>query len=235
MACKNVAITHQVVFTFTAQLGTILRVDPFEMYLKHSRESARADQGMSYQPKKAAQLIAALILKSAGNSINILKAIKLVYLADRESIRRYGFPILDEDRYSMPNGPVNSTTYRHVNGEVDLQACGWSDYLEDRANHKIALAKPGLSIDDLEELSDADVECIDRVWSDFGHMDQWQLVDWTHNPDNVPEWEDPNGGSIKIPYRRILNAVGVENADEVEAIIKAQREIDAAFDQARVH
>lgn len=208
---------------------------PLEIYLSTQRSRQFADLGMSYQPKKAAQLIAALILKGAGNSINILKAVKLVYLADRESIRRFGLPILDEDRYSMPHGPVNSTTYRHVNGEVDLQTCGWSDYLEDRANHKIALAQPGLSLDDLDELSDADIECIDSVWGEFGHMDQWQLVEWTHNPDNVPEWEDPNGGSIKIPYRRILNAVGVENADEVDATVEALREIDLAFDLARVH
>lgn len=190
---------------------------------------------MSYQPKKAAQLIAALILKGQGKSINILKAVKLVYLADRESIRRHGFPILDEDRYSMPHGPVNSMTYRHLNGEMDLQACGWSEVLEDRANHNIALAQPGVSEDDLDELSDADLACIEQVWSDFGHMDQWALVAWTHNPDNVPEWEDPNGGSQKIPYRRILQALGVDNPDELEEAMKAQREIDLAFELARVH
>lgn len=190
---------------------------------------------MSYQPKKAAQLIAALILKGPGNAINILKAVKLVYLADRESIRRFGFPILDEDRYSMPHGPVNSVTYRHINGEVDLHACGWSEVLEDRANHKIALANHNLSEEDLDELSDADLACVESVWAEFGHMSQWDLVDWTHNPDNVPEWEDPSGGSIKIPYRRILQALGVENADEIEAVMSAQRDIDAAFDAARVH
>jgi len=189
---------------------------------------------LTYQPKKAAQLIAALILKGGSNSINILKAVKLVYLADRESIRRHGFPILDEDRYSMPNGPVNSLTYRHINGEVDLRACGWSDVLEDRANHKIALAR-AMTEDDLDELSDADLACVEQVWAQFGHMDKWDLVEWTHNPDNVPEWEDPNGGSTKIPYRRILQALGVENADEVEATLAAQREIDLAFERARVH
>ncbi len=190
---------------------------------------------MSYQPKKAAQLIAALILKGQGTSINILKAVKLVYLADRESIRRFGFPILDEDRYSMPLGPVNSMTYRHINGEIDLAACGWSDVLEDKANHKIALSNDQISFDDLDELSDADLDCVDAVWTEFGHMTQWQLVDWTHDAANVPEWEDPNGGSIKIPFRRILQALGVENADELDAVMKAQREIDLAFDEARVH
>lgn len=190
---------------------------------------------MGYQPKKAAQLIAALILKGQGASINVLKAVKLVYLVDRESIRQTGFPVLDEDRYSMPLGPVNSLTYRHINGEYDLEACGWADVLQDKANHNMALARRDMTLDDLEELSEADLSCVDEVWNKFGHMDQWQLVEWTHNPENVPEWEDPNGGSNKIPYRRILQALGVENADELEEAQIAQNKIDEAFALARVH
>lgn len=190
---------------------------------------------MTYEPKKAAQLIAALILRGQAKYINILKAVKLVYLADRESIRQYGFPILEEDRYSMPHGPVNSMTYRHLNGEMDLQTCGWSEVLRDRANHNIALTNPNLTEAELDELSDADLACVEKVWAEFGHMTQWQLVDWSHDPTNIPEWEDPAGGSTKIPYRRILQALGVENVDELEFEMRAQKEIDNAFEQARIH
>lgn len=189
---------------------------------------------MSYEPKKAAQLIAALILKAGGETINLLKAVKLVYLIDRESIRRYGFPVLDEPRVSMPRGPVNSTTYSHINGEYDLEACGWSEILQDRANHKIALAHQGVAFDDLDELSDADLECVEAVWAQFGHMSQWDLVDWTHNPKNIPEWEDPNGGSTVIPLQRILHSVGVENAEDFADVSKAMKAADRAFESARV-
>lgn len=96
-----------------------------------------------YNPVKAAQVIAYLALKTPGKSLDILKSVKLVYLADRESIARYGAPILNERRESMPHGPVNSQTYSHMNGEHDLDACGWSTFLEDRANHQIA-AKDGI-------------------------------------------------------------------------------------------
>ena len=65
---------------------------------------------MTYEPKKAAQLIAYLILKSGQDRLYVLKTIKLVYLVDRESIKRFGFPVLDEKRCSMPHGPVNSMT-----------------------------------------------------------------------------------------------------------------------------
>lgn len=42
---------------------------------------------MSYEPRKAAQLIVYLILKSGGPALNVLKAVKLVYMIDRESIK----------------------------------------------------------------------------------------------------------------------------------------------------
>lgn len=190
---------------------------------------------MSYEPRKAAQLIASLILKTGGQSLNVLKAVKLVYLADRESFKRFGFPILDEARMSMPHGPVNSSTYSHINGEVDLKECGWADYLEDRAGHMIALADKSISVDDLDELSEADLECVEAVWQKFGKMDQWQIRDWTHNPDNVPEWEDPNGTSNAIPLRRILKLVGVENSEQVLEITDAMKSVDAAFKAARLH
>ncbi|MCK8779102.1 Panacea domain-containing protein [Rhizobium sp. NTR19] len=190
---------------------------------------------MSYEPRKAAQLIASLILKTGGHSLNVLKAVKLVYLVDRESIKRYGFPVLEENRVSMPHGPVNSSTYSHINGEYDLDECGWSDFLEDRAQHRIALTDSRITVDDLDELSDADLACVDAVWETFGAMDQWQLRDWTHDPKNVPEWEDPNGGSAVIPMQRILNSVGVENADEFLQLSDSFKAIDRAFEAARVH
>jgi uncharacterized phage-associated protein len=190
---------------------------------------------MSYEPRKAAQLIAYLILKAGGQPINVLKAVKLVYLVDRESIRTFGFPVLDEKRCSMPHGPVNSLTYSHINGEYDLDIGGWSDFLEDREHHTIGLAKPHISGDDLDELSDADIACADTVWQDFGHMTQWQLRDWTHDPRNVPEWEDPNGGSTVIPLQRILHAVGVPNAEEFDETASSFRSIDKAFEKARAH
>src|SRR5689334_22344034 len=132
----------------------------------------------AFNARKSAQVIAFFISKSGASSINVLKAIKLVYLGDRRSIGKFGFPILDETRVSMPRGPVNSTTYRHVAGEVDLDECGWSEFLEARAQHQIG-AKRIFSENDLDELSEADIQCLEEVWNEFGHMDQWQLVDYT--------------------------------------------------------
>ncbi len=190
---------------------------------------------MSYEPRKAAQLVAYLILKAGGQALNVLKAVKLVYLVDRESIKNFGFPVLEEKRCSLPHGPVNSLTYGYIAGDYDPDNCGWSEFLRDRENHNIALAQQGITADDLDELSEADIACADAVWERFGHMTQWQLRDWTHDPRNVPEWEDPNGGSTEIPLQRILHAVGVADAEEFADLAKSFHAVDRAFEKARVH
>ncbi|WP_445491031.1 Panacea domain-containing protein [Rhodopseudomonas sp. RCAM05734] len=186
----------------------------------------------AFNARKSAQVIAFLISKSGATSINVLKAIKLVYLGDRCSIEKFGFPILDETRVAMPRGPVNSTTYSHVNGEFDLDACGWSEFLEDRAQHQIG-ARRAFELDELDELSDADIECLDEVWGRFGHMNQWQLVDYTHDRSNVPEWEDPNGSSKPIPLERIMTLLSIGNADAQAALVEDHRHIDRVFSSLR--
>jgi len=185
----------------------------------------------TFNARKAAQVVAYFACKSAHKRINVLKAVKLVYLADRVSMAKSGFPIIDDDdRVSMPNGPVNSITYRFINGEREDSE--WSAILRDRANHELSV-KVDAPLNDWDELSDADIGCLESVWAEFGHMDQWQLVDWTHEKKNVPEWEDPNGSSYKIPLRRIFLALGIENAEEQETLIEDHRNIKNLMDSLR--
>ncbi len=175
-----------------------------------------------YNSAKAAQIIAYLALKSKARSINMLKAIKLVYISDREALKRLGMPMLDEPRASLPHGPVNSRTYDNAKGEIE--DARWSAILDDRANHMIGV-KQGIVVDDLDELSDAEVEVLDSVWEKFGGMTQWQLVDWTHKSENIPEWEDPNGSSNPIPLERLLHAVGIENTTEYAQFLRDQESV----------
>ncbi len=182
-----------------------------------------------YNPIKAAQIIAYFAMQCETKSISILKAIKLVYLSDRTSIEKWGFPILDEVRVSMPHGPVNSFTYSHISGEHDLEKCGWSKFLTDKADHEVSVADL-ISFDDLDALSEADIECLEQVWSEFGEMGRFELRDWTHNPNNIPEWEDPGSGSKSIPLKRIMISLGMKNIDNQIETICDHENIDRLFD-----
>lgn len=184
---------------------------------------------MAYNARKAAQTIAFFAMKNGPQPLAVIKAVKLVYLADRESVRRYGFPIQDEDRVSMKHGPVNSETYAMINGERDPRESGWADFLRDRDDHNLSLARDGLTEDDLDELSEADIEVLDTVWDQFGGMSKWQLRDWTHVRANVPEWEDPGSTSMLIPLERMMSCLGVHNVEEQAALVRDLDHVDTLF------
>jgi hypothetical protein len=85
----------------------------------------------------------------------------------------------------------------------------------------------------LDELSEADIQCLEQVWAEFGGMTQWELVRYTHDRKNVPEWEDPNGSSNPIPLERIMTLLGIENADEQAALVEEHRQIDSVLESLR--
>lgn len=185
-----------------------------------------------FDERKAAQA-AACLLHKAGGSLPLLKLMKLMYLAERLSLQRYGDTITGDAFVSMPNGPVLSMTYDHMNGSLQSKDGGWDTWISDRENYSVGLRDQSMvrtPEDDLLALSDTDLECLQEVWAKFGHWDKWALVNHTHS-EACPEWEDPRGSSRPIPPGRLLKALGYK-PEQVEALTKRlheQRYINAAF------
>jgi uncharacterized phage-associated protein len=181
-----------------------------------------------FNERKAAQ-IAAWFLRRQGGRMAHLKLIKLMYLADRQAMDEYGFPITGDLAVSMPHGPVLSMTLNYVNGDIESGEDGWEAWISDRADHEIALRERPAGRDALDELSDADIGVLETTWRRFGAMTKWQLRDYTH--DHCPEWQDPQGSSIPIPYERIFEALGrsKEAAAQLAERIKEQQAVERTF------
>lgn len=176
-----------------------------------------------FNDKKAAQVVA-FFCEKEGGAIDVLKVVKLVYLADRQFMDECGFPITNDRHVSMPHGPANSLTLNFIDG--NLESADWNGLVSDRANYQVALAR-SLTDDDTDELSDAEVDCMEAVWRRFGHMTKYQIRDWTHQ--NCPEWEDPHGSSTDIPLERTLRFLGVENPSMYAARVEVGREFRSAL------
>jgi uncharacterized phage-associated protein len=182
-----------------------------------------------FSPSKVAQMAAFFASKQKGGLINVMKVIKLMYLSDRESMRRFGGPISFDYMVSMNNGPVLSQTLNLINGDVSRAAAAeWDEWISDRADHDIAV-KCDVTRADLDQLSNADIEILDWAWTKFGHMDQWQLSEYTHK--NCPEWKYPKGSMLPIKEAELLMHLG-KSREEAAAIaddIQTERELDQAF------
>jgi uncharacterized phage-associated protein len=175
-----------------------------------------------FKVRKAAQVVAYFAI-AEGGAINVLKLTKLVYLAEREFVRRYDALMLNDRLVSMPHGPVNSMTYNYIDGCEDQRA-DWDRFVSDRANHDVAVADPALSVHDLDELSEAELGVLGDVYAQFRAYSGFQLRDYTHQ--HCPEWEDPQGSSAPIPLERLLKFLNKPKAAEIARAIEAERALD---------
>jgi uncharacterized phage-associated protein len=184
---------------------------------------------MQFSEMKAAQ-VAAFFLHRAGGRLEILKLMKLMYLAERASYQKFGEPMIGDKLVSMDNGPALSITLNHMNRFLPSGPEGWETWVSDRNDYVLALNREVRDPkDDLLELSDAELELLDSVWTQYGGYGSFPLAELTH--EICPEWEDPHGNSLPITQSRLLRSLGFDpqTAKELEERIESNRHIDLAF------
>ena len=180
-----------------------------------------------YSEAKVAQMAAYLLMRRNGK-MSHLKLMKLLYLADREAIRRYGISISEDHAVSMDHGPVLSMTLDYMNGCARSEQGGWESWISDKENHEVSLVQD-VDVDALDELSQADIEVLESVWQQFGKMGRWEIRDWTHK--NCAEWQDPKKSMLPIKRESIYRAVNHtdEATREYLADIDRASGVDAIF------
>ncbi len=180
-----------------------------------------------FNERRVAQMAAYLLDRGKGR-MKYLKLMKLLYLVDRESMKRHGHPISGDRYVSMDHGPVLSNTLNLINGAVKFQERGWDHWIADKADYAVSL-KRKTSREALDELSDADIDVLHDIFAKFGKMSQWDLVKYVHR--YCREWQDPKGSSIPIDYEEVFRALGHTPAEsrKLGARIERQRGIDKLF------
>ena len=153
----------------------------------------------SFSERKTTEA-AARLLHLRGGCMHYLKLLKLLYIADREALQRWGIPISHDNYVSMDHGPVLSQTYNLIR---DGGSRIWAEHISAPfGDYEIRLiGDPPES----QKLSPAEEQLLDEVFARFGHSNRWDLVDETHK---FPEWRDPHGSSLPIDIREILQALG---------------------------
>ncbi len=144
--------------------------------------------------------------------MSYMKLIKLLYLADREALNRWGRTISTDTFVSMDKGPVLSHVLDRINeGGSPTDPSFWAQHITSSGNYEVTL-----SIDPASDLlSEAEDELLDEVFNSSGHLSRWEIVDFVHG---LPEWENPHGSAIPIEYADILKAYK-KSPSEIEAIL----------------
>jgi len=168
-----------------------------------------------FDERKAADA-AALLIQLHGGDMNHLRLVKLLYAAERESLRRFNRPIVGDRYVSMQHGPVVSRIYYLIKEEKQFPA--WAVLIERSSPTTVRLLTDELH---LGSLSDADVEILKEVALRYREMDQFEIRDLMHR--DFEEWENPAGSSRDIPVERLLAALK-KSADDVDRVRRGAEE-----------
>lgn len=135
--------------------------------------------------KKAVQTLNYFAIKEGGK-INKMKAIKLVWLSNRNHLRKFGRLIFDDRYYAMKLGPVPSYTKDLAEVDTDFLA-------EDELTYRNQYISPidqysYASKSNIENLvfSDSDLKSLEDIYTRFGNLTEFQLSELSHQ---YPEWK----------------------------------------------
>lgn len=157
------------------------------------------------------KLVAVLTLfASRMKDVDVLKASKLLYYADKRHLLRYGRPITGDDYFGMDHGPVPEKAYDIIKSALNsVMPPDLAQYLDVDASTKyprfVAKAEP-----DMDVLSETDVEVLEEVVCEYGKFSSWQLRDLTHQEPEVKESDEKlkqsNKKSVPIPFAQFFDS-----------------------------
>lgn len=163
--------------------------------------------GITFQfdRKKAIETI--LYLAKRISDSDIYGTCKLLYLADKTCLEKYGRFIFGESYCAMEQGATPSNAYDLLK-EVSQTPI---NELEVEGNQIIAKRNA-----DLKYLSESDVECLNQIISIWGKVPNWSRRDAAHDNAWKTAW-DKRGAkrSVKIPVESIA-----ELFDDSDDLIK---------------
>lgn len=173
-----------------------------------------------FRSQKAAQICAFFAIESGG-CIEKLKLIKLVYLAERQFLSAYHHPMLFDEFYSLPHGPICSSTLNGIDGVIHREL--WDRYIM-RHGKDLIYATKAVGRDDLNHISDAELEVLIGIWSKYSDWTSSQIRNYTHQ--YCAEYTETASSRIPITYRQVLSALGEEDAvaisEEISEIVKLE-------------
>ncbi len=184
---------------------------------------------LTFDEEKATQA-AALFLKLRGGRMSYMKLIKLLYLADRASLLRYGKPITMDLWCSMIHGPVLSNVLNLITDPSRVDSTGsWAGLISPPlGDQEVALLKAEIPND---RLSQAEEKVVVDIFHRYGEMNRWDLVELLHKGEVAPEWKEvAKGARVPISIQDIL----ITETDHEEALSAESELISLAGSRQRV-
>jgi uncharacterized phage-associated protein len=172
--------------------------------------------------KKATQALN-FLAQQAGGRLDKLKALKLIFFADRYHLRKYGRLVTNDAYWAMDYGPVPSGTkdLAEMTSFLGKQECEYVEKFLTPARDEDFFK----SIADVDEgvFSSSDLEALKFAWDNFGNKSAIALFKLTHL---YPEWKRHE----KAFQRKEVSRVPISYEDFLE---EAEKGLEPCFELTR--
>jgi len=166
-------------------------------------------KAFTFDHEKTTEVLLYIASNLPDDNATLYPALKILYLADRLHLSRYGRFISGDSYVAMIHGPVPSGAYDIVKAARGDGACADEHVLNslsvDRVSGRIsALRAPNLGL-----FSESDIECLDLTLKEHGNKKFPQMKEISH--DDAYEKADINGF---ISLKDIVNSLP-ENSEDL--------------------
>ena len=159
--------------------------------------------------EKIVEAASVLLNFEENREISYLRLLKLLYIADRESLRETGRPIIGTLTIAMNYGPLHSRVYNLIKGE-HMDSPAWSKHIH-RDGYKIHLkSDPGVL-----SLSQHEIHKLNEVSEAYFQTNDFDIAHETHEFEEWLKYHIQDSSS-PIPFEAIIDAVGLtEHKEEI--------------------
>lgn len=169
--------------------------------------------------RKIVEAVAVLLQSSHRRRMGRLRLLKLLYIADRESLRETGRPIAGTKLVAMDLGPVHGEVYDLIKGSGSGEEI-WSRFFQSVGIDVKLITDPGVC-----HLSEYEIAKLNEIAAAYRDTSDGKLSAITHD---FEEWiaNHKPESSKPIPMSDVLRAVGRE--EDEESILKDAKHVAAA-------
>jgi uncharacterized phage-associated protein len=143
-----------------------------------------------FDPVKTVQAAAYLLDREPKQTTEYLRLLKLLYIADRESLKETHRPITGDDVWALKLGPVLDRTYNLLKPSATDRR--WKDYISTSGYFVQLIADPGkgqLAAYERKKLADVSERYREHTWQ--------QMSEVTHD---FPEWTNPGNSARRCRF-----------------------------------
>ena len=181
---------------------------------------------LSFSHRKATQALA-FFAEQSGGVLNKMKALKLIYFADRYHLRKYGRSITNDTYFAMKYGPVASGCRNLQTGPDEYGPTGADEYASGYIDCSPQYEYSQRKAPDRGVFSETDIEALEFAWVHYSNKDQFKLAEECHR---FPEWQKHEAAlsSGEVSRRAMPYTDFLENTAEGVDPMPALNEQDAA-------